>query len=142
MGLATFFDAACFELHHVHNYEQFFPPDQYRVTTAFTVNRPSYKPLFPNEMHWDARTPPAVIDIDLWERRTDPSATDPIIHIHFVIIDCVPTINFLGTTHWWFGNSLQITLAQGAAHSVRWVHIQLGDDEAGSVGLYLFPFVE
>lgn len=142
MSLADFFDFTCDELHHVRGVDHFFAPGDFRITSPFSVNRPSFRGLFPLEMHWAATTPPAVIDIDLYERRSTFASTDPVAHIHFVIIDCVPTINFLGTTHWWFGNSLQIAYAQGGGHLIRWAHIQQGADAAGSIGVYLFPFVE
>lgn len=140
MSLSSDFDQACDDLHHVINYHKFFPPKQYQFTFGWEDNVPSYKPLFANEMEWDFTTPPAVADFRLWERRSNPASTDPIISAHFVIIDCVPTITFKGTSHWWYGLSLSVTLASGVAHNVRWMHIVDVTDLSHGIGVYKFPF--
>lgn len=142
MSLATFFDAACDDLHHVINYHRNFPAGKYRFTFGWDANVPSYLPLFVNEMEWEFTTPPAVAVFKLWERKAAPSLTDPIIDMTFTIIDCVPTITFKGTSHWWFGLSLDVRLASGAIKTPRWCHIMQDNDVAGSIGVYKYPFAE
>lgn len=142
MSLASDFSTACNDLHHVVNYHKFFPAKQYRFTFGWEDNIPSYKPLFINEMEWDFTTPPAVAKFRLWERRSNPSVTDPVIFVNFVIIDCTPTITFRGTSAWWFGNDLQVSIAGSVGRVARWVHLIDGSDVSGSIGVYKFPFVE
>lgn len=140
MSLSSDFDQACDDLHHVINYHKVFPAKQYQFLFGWEDNFPFYKPLFANVMEWDFTTPPAVADIYLWEDRVNHPSTDPIISIHFVIIDCNPTITFKNTSHWWYGLSLSVKLAQGAPHNIRWVNIVDPADLSHGIGFYKFPF--
>jgi len=142
MSLSSDFDQACDDLHHVMNYHKIFPAKQYQFTFGWEDNVPAYKPLFANQMEWDFTTPPAFARFRLWENQPLTPVTDPIILVDFVIIDCVPTITFNNTSHWWYGLSLTAQLAQGTIYNVRWVHIVDVTDLAHGIGVYKFPFEE